>query len=78
MQQDDQTLRKGQMVETLLVFLAIYYRVLWQYEVTQNDQLQDQKAKLYRRVIRYRRFIRGRDPNVTDLQIQTIENHECR
>ena len=66
------------MVETLLVFLAIYYRVLWQYEVTQNDQLQDQKAKLYRRVIRYRRFIRGRDPNGTDLQIQTIENHECR
>jgi phenylpyruvate tautomerase PptA (4-oxalocrotonate tautomerase family) len=61
-------------ITILFAFLAIYYRLMWQIEINDNEKLQDQKAKLIKRVTRYRKFIRGRNPIITDLEIKRIEN----
>ena len=61
----------------LLAFLAAYYRLMWHCEIGQNDRLHQQKANLYRKMQRYRSYIRHKkieSDAITELKIEKIEN----
>ena len=61
------------MIAGLFGFLAIYYRLMWHIEIQTNDKIQDQKARLIRRVRGYQKFIRKKTPDVYELSIRQIE-----
>ena len=60
----------------LFLFLTLYYKVTLHLLIHENSKLTDQKAKLWRRVERYRRFIRDKsedDEVVTTMKIRKID-----
>ena len=57
-----------------LAIMFLIYRTSIEYQ--DNAELQKQKGQLLRRVFRYRQFIRGRNPVVTDMEIKAIEKGE--
>lgn len=63
------------MIETLLAFLALYYRMLWQAEVWENEKIHDQKTKLIAQLVRLKKSSHH-NPYVTNLEIKGKSDHE--
>ena len=63
-------------VLVLMVFLCLHYKVTLHLLIQENTQLHVQKAKLWRRVQRYKKFIRDKsddDEVVTTMKIKKID-----
>lgn len=55
------------LVVSLFVFLSLYYRLLWQAEIAENDKLQRQKAELIQQIIDLKQLPNGHHVTKLDL-----------